>query len=192
MIGTPNHGTELFELGHTPVIGRMLWFLYGAAQADDEITPHSDFLNELGYAGRPNYFTIAGTVPQGPLVIPAITKRVLSGNNDGAVTTISVRLGEPSRHFECRLDHSELIKDRGLYERLIRNILTDQPIGYEPSLKEVRANDVQKQDVYTQLGPSSANGKDSRRRLQHLIPNLLVNLARVRTPPEFSQDRAVI
>jgi len=130
MLGTPNHGSELFYgkyvlsilskvLVKLEVIDNLSDFVLG--DAGKQMTPYSLFLNMLNYD---NAFKTWGT----DIVISSIghhtmagtddfwlTNGVLWGNDDGLVRVESVRLDNSNSHNEYYLTHSGLHENIALY-----------------------------------------------------------------------------
>jgi len=129
MLGTPNHGSELFKLAYIPFLGPILRILANSGQAGKDMTPNSPFLEELGYEGRINYHTIAGTNDRLDPKLWWFTTRILKGDDDGLVRTVSAELGGAADHSERYLNHDELKKNKALYDTVIKNILTGRPVG---------------------------------------------------------------
>jgi len=129
MLGTPNHGSELFELTRIPFLGPILGLLANPGQAGEDMEPNSSFLEELGYEGRANYHTIAGTNDRLNPILWWLTTRILEGDDDGLVRTVSAKLSGTADHSEHYLNHDQLKENKALYATVIKDILTGQPIG---------------------------------------------------------------
>jgi len=133
VLGTPNRGSELFKLRYIPFLEFFMKLFRhdfkGVGEAGKQMTPNSPFLNELGYEGRANYYTIAGTDDWW------LTTLILKGDDDHLVRVVSVELDEVPNHYEYYLDHGELIKNEALYNDTIKNILLDKPITKQSYVK---------------------------------------------------------
>ena len=170
MLGTPNHGSELFLAHNLPFlcsslvdlqliginIGQNCWLDKKAlGQASIDMTPDSAFLKGLGYDGD-GYFTIAGTNPGLILsmILPTgtilLTYDLLTGlKNDGFVREKSVFLPDSTySRFAC--NHFELHNKDGVINK-VKHILRP----------EVFHASVEKQSMVELLADNTTSGMDS-------------------------------